>query len=526
MLLIDCAIASAMFKVLLFATHESYDFEVHRNWLAITHSLPLIKWYSEKTSVCVLDYPPLFAYIEYLLSFIAAKIDPEIVVIRKDSYVSAATIVFQRTTTILGELLLLYALVKFVNSIGNETRRKSAEIAAIALFLSPSLLIIDHIHFQYNGFLLGFLVLSLHYAQYEETLLLSAGLYTTLICLKHLYLVIAPAYAVFLFRRYCLKPNELRLNFKHCANLAVMLICIFTITFGPFAYYGQLGIVMKRLFPLGRGLLHPIWPPNFWALYASLDRTLLQLSPTLGLVPRQNALNALTRGIEGECNFAILPQITPKITLICVLVPQSFYLIRLSIRPTWTNFIATVTLCAWAAFMFGFHIHEKAILTMFVPLSMISVFHRRLINCFKPLAIPSFACLFPLMPYFKEYFIRSVYPIIWLAFLVVQEYMAPLTASPRQWYLDRLFALYLLGYIPFFLIPPEIKWNYGIKIFEKYEFLSNMTLAVYCYLGIAASGIGLSYLFFFQKSCFDQIHIDLNSVDGSRSNIQRNLKRR
>src|ERR1700709_2970961 len=88
---------------------------------------------------------------------------------------------------------ILTDLASFVQSAPSPLKRPS-HAAALSILLSPGLLIIDHIHFQYNGFLYGLLILSLVLARKESTTLASGLLFAALLCLKHIYLYLAPAY--------------------------------------------------------------------------------------------------------------------------------------------------------------------------------------------------------------------------------------------------------------------------------------------------------------------------------------------
>jgi len=154
--------------------------------------------------------------------------------------------------------------------------KRPAHAAALSVLLSPGLLIIDHIHFQYNGFLYGILILSLVLARKRSTMLLSGLLFAALLCFKHIYLYLAPAYFVFLLRAYCLGSKSIfQLRWANIFKLGTGLAVVFGAAFGPFIYWGQIPQLLSRLFPFSRGLCHAYWAPNIWAMYSFTDRILI-----------------------------------------------------------------------------------------------------------------------------------------------------------------------------------------------------------------------------------------------------------
>ncbi|KAJ5611844.1 hypothetical protein N7528_008949 [Penicillium herquei] len=492
--LAQCAIVAGALKVLLFPAYKSTDFEVHRNWLAITHSLPIQEWYYEKTSEWTLDYPPFFAAFEWAMSQAAAYVDPAMLVVKNLGYDSWETIYFQRATVIFTELVLVYALSRFVKS-APFASKQAAHVASLSILLSPGLFIIDHIHFQYNGFMYGILILSIVLAR-EQSKLLSGIVFATLLCFKHIYLYLSLAYFVYLLRAYCLDPkNVLRPRFWNIIKLGTCVVGIFAIAFGPFVQWGQILQLKDRLFPFSRGLCHAYWAPNIWAMYSFADRALIPLAPRLGLSVNAEALNSVTRGLVGDTSFAILPEISSQQTFVLTFLFQLVPLVKLWFQPDWDTFVGALTLCGYASFLFGWHVHEKAVLLIIIPFSLIALKDRRHFSAFRPLAVAGHVSLFPLLFTAADFPLKTVYTVFWLIlFLFVFDRVAPVPERPRIFVFDRLSLLYLTFAIPLIVYCSLV--HQLIFGFERLQFLPLMFMSSYSALGVVGSWIGFMVVYF------------------------------
>ncbi|CAG7723106.1 unnamed protein product [Allacma fusca] len=477
--------ATSVFKLLLINSYRSTDFEVHRNWLAITHSLPLEKWYHEETSEWTLDYPPFFAYFEWILSFGAAAFDKNMLDVSNLNYNSSMTILFQKLSVIVCDLVLAAGVLNVVKALVGKT--KSADIhetklrLLVLIFLNGGLFIIDHIHFQYNGFLYGILLLSISKIL-EEKIIEGALLFSMLLNLKHIYLYIAPAFGCYLFRKYCIIIDRRipQINIKNLLSLGFTVVAVFAASFGPF--YRHIPQIISRLFPFKRGLCHAYWAPNIWALYNTVD-----LGANFVL---KKGRSSITSGLVGESLMAVLPQVQPFHTFVLTLIFMLPSMIKILWQPSRSNFVNGIILTAWTSFIFGYHVHEKAILNVVIPFALVSFAEPKLF--FITLISGTFS-IFPLL--FTPF--EVIFKLLFCSLHFVLSYSI-LPAIKFRWFEK----LYLLGFVPLFLIE-----NVGPYILPKYPFLPLIVVSDYCFISIFVCYV----IFYWNCLTKDEIHWTITS---------------
>jgi alpha-1,3-glucosyltransferase len=115
--------------------------------MAITYELPLSQWYFEKTSIWTLDYPPFFAYFEWLIAKPAAWFDREMVRVANLEYDQISVVIYQRATVIVSDLVFLYGCIRYFKAEASLKQGKFDILRFVFNYGSIALLILDGIHF-------------------------------------------------------------------------------------------------------------------------------------------------------------------------------------------------------------------------------------------------------------------------------------------------------------------------------------------------------------------------------------------
>ena len=286
-----------------------------------------------------------------------------------------------------------------------------------------------------------------------------AVLFSLLLNLKHIFLYYSPIYFFHLLSHYCLHPfyshKENKPNKSEASNnsvgsvgsggsgrsgrngvgdkleeanllgwkmreFAIRLIalgfCVLLVFFFSFAnFYEHIPQILSRLFPWGRGLLHAYWAPNFWALYTFGDKMVfLLVKKVLGgkLVGEGiQVVGNMSRGVVGESGkHLFLPPVLPLHTFLLTL----FAFVPIIWR-VWKGrasrggregrglMVKGVAMGGFVSFMFGWHVHEKAISMVLIPLSLLSPLSSSHSSQFFFLSTVSSFSLFPLLFQSREF---------------------------------------------------------------------------------------------------------------------------
>jgi alpha-1,3-glucosyltransferase len=481
-------IIASCVKTLFIPSYKSTDFEVHRNWLAVTSSLPHTRWYTEATSPWTLDYPPLFAWFEYLLSSAGRLADPAMLKVDNLDYSSRQTVLFQRMSVIVTDLVFALGTQSLVKSLPNISSRLGtkwsgrfprASVLTWLLLSNAGLLMVDHIHFQYNGFLTGVLLLGLA-AVCQEKFILSAIWFSLLLNLKHIYLYMAPAFGIYMLRSYCLQSDKegriiiSSFSITRFLSLATSVLTITGMSLGPFLQSGQLPNLLSRLFPLQRGLCHAYWAPNFWALYNSADKALTIVFSKLDWM-KATPTASMTGGLVQDISHSVLPNIAPLATVIISGLSMAPGLVKLWLSPSPVNFLRCLVICAWSSFMFGWHVHEKAILLVTIPLTLLGCVNKNEARIFFLVTVIGNFSLFPLLFQTRELPSKV---LLHLCHCLLVSQALPTPSFP--WW-DKL---YLFFSLPVFLLSELVYPLVGVS---HLPFLPLLLYSLYSALGLAVS---------------------------------------
>ncbi|CBJ33201.1 Dolichyl pyrophosphate Man9GlcNAc2 alpha-1,3-glucosyltransferase, family GT57 [Ectocarpus siliculosus] len=373
------------------------DYEAQRHWMEITNALPLHQWYRFDLEYWGLDYPPLTAYVSWACGQLSRVVEPASMALGLSrGYETQSHKAFMRMTVLLLDLAIFFPAAAALTSrlaIDRTVRRgrgvpllehwdhPAATRALCMVLLSPSLVLVDHGHFQYNCVCLGLAVAAAAAVASGKRggELVGSALFSLSLNFKQMALYYAPAFFFYLLAS-CVWSNPAgtkaigshadgtatslnRLSgvLRRVLGLGSVVIITFMVLWAPFCLLrdddsedgsdaqsgclSAMGQVSVRLFPFSRGLFEDK-VANLWFCLDVVFKLRRRLP-----VP-QLAKLALASTLS-------------------LLVPVGAELLRPGRSPTARRLVLALFNSSMAFFLCSFQVHEKSLLLPLCPLAFL-----------------------------------------------------------------------------------------------------------------------------------------------------------
>ena len=340
------------------------DYEAQRHWMELTWHLPMGDWYWYDLEYWGLDYPPLTAYISWICGALSARLvgPASVALYSSRGYEDPIHKAYMRATVLVLDVLIYFSIVWAATKREKKAHDDKSMWTLVLALAQPSLILMDHGHFQYNSVSLGFALWGFHFMTMERfaNCILSSVFVCLALNFKQMTLYYAPAVFAYLLGR-CFADAPSRFLQRFCMLGATVLVT-FILLWWPFVYYGpsqeevtlsgRLLHVVGRMFPFQRGLFEGK-VSNLWCALSTKPISIRQRIPD---------------GIQ--------PLVALGMTLILIL-PACYKLFLVGRHPTcsrkqdWKVLLWGSASTGLAFFLASFQVHEKSILMALAPISLL-----------------------------------------------------------------------------------------------------------------------------------------------------------
>ncbi|KAI1105487.1 glycosyltransferase family 57 protein [Jackrogersella minutella] len=358
------------------------DYEAQRHWMEITTHLPISQWYFHDLQWWGLDYPPLTAYHSWLLGKLGSVIDPSWFALYTSRGLDDPTLkVFMRATVIVSEYLIyIPATVIFVRRYSRlfGVAQWTASVALVAILMQPATILIDHVHFQYNTVMLGFVIASMS-SMVAGRYMWSCVFFVAALGFKQMALYYAPVVFAFLLGS-CTFP---RISITRFMGIAVATLASFAVLILP--------IIVGALYDASRGIdsrpdLDGPRPPLPILVFLSsyLDTEAVYYPVVEQMVQMVHRVFPFARGLfeDKVANFWCAANVVIKLrkyptellqraSLLATLASIAPPCAVIFFKPRKELLPYAYSATAWGFFLFSYQVHEKSALLPLLPMTVL-----------------------------------------------------------------------------------------------------------------------------------------------------------